>query len=821
VFNIPTKPGKYSTRINRRAAIGGWALLAGLTVVAPASLAVGPDPIVFDPTNPPLDVNGLPSSPIRSFKGLQPLLPLGLEAYIADPNAAAQLGKALFWDTQVGSDGMACASCHFHAGADIRTKNQVNPGLKANDPLFSMRSSKSAMGPNKQFESSDFPFHRLNDDTDRDSKVVFDTNDVFSSQGTFGGDYISSKRPGGQRIPRLGLRRNEDCTLTYNPLDANHPDGSPFHANNMIFRKVEPRNTPTMINAVFNLRQFWDGRANNQFNGVDPFGRRTYMPRVRDNSVPESASQQFYVGNPDAKSTGIIVSSDPLLPSLPRRILLSQPLIENASLASQAVGPALSDFEMSCGHKTFPDLGRKLVAMKPLATQLVHADDSLFSASPELMNAGRVPGLNTTYKDMIQKAFKPRYWNTAGKYTVSADGTPLRNWRGLGYTQMEHNFSLFWGLAIQAYEQLLISDDTPFDRYMDEKKIFPDRPSAAMSVAAQKGMDIFNNKGNCFECHAGAPLSSAAVTHDFNGLSPAPVEGMFMRDGERAMYDGGYYNIGVRPAAEDIGTGATDPYGFDLSYTRQFRWQRQFGGTTTNSPDNVEVHPCNASDFSGGCLRVPPSLRDAVDGSFKTPQLRNVGLTPPYFHNGGTSNLKDVIRFYNRGGDRRTVASFVNNNDSADTAGGDTSGLDAFTPFDTVNKTNLAPGVGEPVNATRKGLGLTEEEMDNLVEFMLALTDDRVACHSGVFDHPELPLAMGQKQSAKTGTRIARDIVATLPATGQTLGLRGVTGECFPNSGDIFGSVNKSDPRPLQRSVRKILRSADSEFSEGHEGHDR
>ena len=36
------------------------------------------------------------------------------------------LGKALFWDMQVGSDGIqACATCHFQAGADVRSKNQV------------------------------------------------------------------------------------------------------------------------------------------------------------------------------------------------------------------------------------------------------------------------------------------------------------------------------------------------------------------------------------------------------------------------------------------------------------------------------------------------------------------------------------------------------------------------------------------------------------------------------------------------------------------------------------------------------------------------
>src|SRR5262245_62487950 len=48
--------------------------------------------------------------------------PAGLDRYLRSGSAARQaavtLGKALFWDMQVGSDGQACASCHFHAGAD-------------------------------------------------------------------------------------------------------------------------------------------------------------------------------------------------------------------------------------------------------------------------------------------------------------------------------------------------------------------------------------------------------------------------------------------------------------------------------------------------------------------------------------------------------------------------------------------------------------------------------------------------------------------------------------------------------------------------------
>ena len=44
---------------------------------------------------------------------------------------ARALGKALFWDMQVGSDGIqACASCHFRAGADPRSRNQLSPGLR-------------------------------------------------------------------------------------------------------------------------------------------------------------------------------------------------------------------------------------------------------------------------------------------------------------------------------------------------------------------------------------------------------------------------------------------------------------------------------------------------------------------------------------------------------------------------------------------------------------------------------------------------------------------------------------------------------------------
>src|SRR5438093_6931521 len=100
------------------------------------------------------------------------------------------LGKALFWDQQVGSDGQACASCHFHAGADNRSKNQLNPGFRNQTPQFPNGDTTfgnsplagvptpTQFGPNYQLQVNDFPFHKLFDVNNQASPVLADTNDV-------------------------------------------------------------------------------------------------------------------------------------------------------------------------------------------------------------------------------------------------------------------------------------------------------------------------------------------------------------------------------------------------------------------------------------------------------------------------------------------------------------------------------------------------------------------------------------------------------------------------------------------------------------------
>jgi hypothetical protein len=215
--------------------------------------------------------------------------PDGANGFIKDEDAAILLGKSLFWDMQMGSDGVACATSHKHAGADNRDKKQLSPGLLGGNNLFDLTATGPG-GPNYQQMAADFPFHQLDNPTDRDSTVLFDSDDVSSSAGTFAADF-NDIVPG---------EADDDCTLI-------SPDPMDFHINGINTRRVEPRNTPTVINAAFNHRNFWDGRANNIFNGVDPFGQRNTDARVLEDQ------------------SGTVVAI--------------QIALQNASLASQSVGP--------------------------------------------------------------------------------------------------------------------------------------------------------------------------------------------------------------------------------------------------------------------------------------------------------------------------------------------------------------------------------------------------------------------------------------------------------------------------------------------------
>src|SRR5256712_10986805 len=93
--------------------------------------------------------------PLGSLKTV-PVPKPDLAGFVRDEATAIKLGKALFWDMQVGSDGIqSCGSCHFHGGTDSRLKNQVNPGTIHAATTFQVA------GPNATLTATNFPLHRL------------------------------------------------------------------------------------------------------------------------------------------------------------------------------------------------------------------------------------------------------------------------------------------------------------------------------------------------------------------------------------------------------------------------------------------------------------------------------------------------------------------------------------------------------------------------------------------------------------------------------------------------------------------------------------
>jgi len=79
-------------------------------------------------------------------------------------------------------------------------------------------------------------------------------------------------------------------------------------------------------------------------------------------------------------------------------------------------------------------------------------------------------------------------------------------------------------------------------------------------------------------------------------------------------------------------------------------------------------------------------------GAFKTPTLRNVAVTGPYMHDGSLKTLREVVEFYNRGGRLTDEA-----------------------PINDFQDSGIRP------------LDLTEQEIDDVVAFLEALTSPQFA----------------------------------------------------------------------------------------------
>jgi hypothetical protein len=130
-----------------------------------------------------------------------------------------------------------------------------------------------------------------------------------------------------------------------------------------------------------------------------------------------------------------------------------------------------------------------------------------------------------------------------------------------------------------------------------------------------------------------------------------------------------------------------------------------------------------------------------------------VELTGPYFHNGGQATLRQVIDFYTRGGD--------------------------------FHEQNLSTTLDPDIDLIF-GLAGNETAKQELVDFLMSLTDERVRWERAPFDHPELMVpngSPGDTRRVKSCGGESCDSMVRIPA----VGAGGLAAEGLPPIGTFLG----------------------------------
>jgi cytochrome c peroxidase len=189
--------------------------------------------------------------------------------------------------------------------------------------------------------------------------------------------------------------------------------------------------------------------------------------------------------------------------------------------------------------------------------------------------------------------------------------------------------------AIAAYERTLTSFDSPFDHYIAGD-------ANAISDSAKRGWTLFNDKARCHLCHA--------LTDN------QPDVTLFM--------DNDFHNIGIGILRHNVGALAQQA-------------ERELAQGKLAAVDTAAI----TSEMSVlGRFLVTKKQSDIA--SFKTPGLRNILVTGPYFHDGSMPSLWDVMDHYNKG-----------------------------------------DGIADPwLDKDMQPLALTEPEIDDVVAFLASLT---------------------------------------------------------------------------------------------------
>ncbi len=156
--------------------------------------------------------------------------------------------------------------------------------------------------------------------------------------------------------------------------------------------------------------------------------------------------------------------------------------------------------------------------------------------------------------------------------------------------------------AIASYERSQLSFDSPFDHFIAGDK-------NAIDDSAKRGWELFNAQARCNKCHA---------------QSETQRDVTFFTDND-------FHNIGIGIIRHNV-----------VALARQAE-------QLINSSDKAAVDRAAIQTDMSALGRFLITKKEKDIASFKTPDIRNVLVTGPYFHDGSQETLWDAIDHYNKG----------------------------------------------------------------------------------------------------------------------------------------------------------------------------
>lgn len=159
------------------------------------------------------------------------------------------------------------------------------------------------------------------------------------------------------------------------------------------------------------------------------------------------------------------------------------------------------------------------------------------------------------------------------------------------------------GKAVAAYQRTLKPKITRFDNYVNS--LVTGGEVVAVSKEEVLGIKLFIDltKTQCLQCHNGPLFTNQ-----------------------------GFHNIGTGKF-----TGESMDFGRMLGVQAVLMDEFNCLGEYSDAKPE-ECHALRFLNKAGG---------DSLKGAYKTPSLRNIAKTAPYFHDGSKKTLNDIVRFYN------------------------------------------------------------------------------------------------------------------------------------------------------------------------------